>query len=81
MDIRTGRPVTLAMPDRTLEIDLDVPGSSAWHAVTTWSERDDSDFYCVEPWLGLPDAIHNGQGLRWLEPGQEETAICRLRVD
>ena len=74
-------PVTLAMPDRTLEIDLDVPGSIAWHAVTTWSERDDSEFYCVEPWLGLPDAIHNGQGLRWLEPGQEETAICRLRVN
>jgi aldose 1-epimerase len=73
--------VTLAMPDGTLSIDLDVPGSIPWHAVTTWSESKDSDFYCVEPWLGLPDAIHNGHGLRWVEPGQQETAICRLRVD
>ncbi|ODV40900.1 aldose epimerase [Cupriavidus sp. UYMMa02A] len=73
-------PVTLAMPGRTLSIELDVPGSIPWHAVTTWSESDDADFYCVEPWLGLPDAIHHGQGLRWLEPGQQETAICRLRV-
>lgn len=74
-------PVALAMPDRTLSIDLDVPGSIAWHAVTTWSESADSDFYCVEPWLGLPDAIHHGQGLRWLAPGEQEIAICRLRVD
>ncbi|CAG2128365.1 hypothetical protein LMG31506_00466 [Cupriavidus yeoncheonensis] len=74
-------PVTLTMPDRTLAIDLDMPGGIAWHAVTTWSESEDYDFYCVEPWLGLPDAIHNGQGLRWLEPGLQETAFCRLRVD
>ncbi len=72
--------VTLEMPGRMLSIDLDVPGSIAWHAVTTWSEKADSDFYCVEPWLGLPDAIHHGRGLRWLEPSQQETAICRLRV-
>lgn len=73
-------PVTLTMPDRRLAVDLDMPGSIAWHAVTTWSESEDSDFYCVEPWLGLPDAIHNGHGLRWLDPGQQETAICRLCV-
>jgi galactose mutarotase-like enzyme len=48
--------------------------------VTTWTETDQSDFYCVEPWLGLPDAIHNGLGLRWLEPGRSETASLRIRV-
>ena len=73
-------PVTLDLPGKRLTLTLDVPGSVPWHAVTTWTEHADSDFYCVEPWLGLPDAIHNGQGLRWLAPGQGETAVCRLSV-
>ncbi|KAI3598567.1 Galactose mutarotase [Cupriavidus necator H850] len=37
--------------------------------MTTWSESATSDFYCVEPWVGLPDAIHHGQGLRWINQG------------
>ncbi|WP_455283505.1 aldose epimerase family protein [Cupriavidus necator] len=77
----TDRPAaTLAMPARTLAFELDLPGSVLWHAVTTWSESEASDFYCVEPWVGLPDAIHHGHGLRWIEPGQTESAVCRLRV-
>ncbi|MGO4325629.1 aldose epimerase [Cupriavidus sp. 2TAF22] len=84
------RACTLAIPPdataprgRKLAIELDVaaaPATAPWFAVTTWSEHADSDFYCVEPWLGLPDAIHHGTGLRWLAPGQEETATCRLRI-
>jgi len=70
----------LEMPGRTIEFDLAVPGRVPWHAVTTWSESESADFYCVEPWLGLPNAIHHGQGLRWVDPGQQEDAICRMRV-
>ncbi|MBP0629952.1 aldose epimerase [Cupriavidus sp. AcVe19-1a] len=70
----------LSMPARTIAFELDVADSVRWHAVTTWSESDQSDFYCVEPWVGLPDAIHHGQGLRWLAPSQSESAVCRLRV-
>lgn len=75
-------PVRLSMPGlgRRIEIDLRRPGSVPWYCVTTWTEAADSDFYCVEPWLGLPDAIHNGLGLRWLAPGQAETAMLRIRV-
>ncbi|CAN0619866.1 aldose 1-epimerase [Burkholderia multivorans] len=75
-------PVRIVMPGRrrTIDIALDVPGSIPWYAVTTWTETPASDFYCVEPWLGLPDAIHNGLGLRWLAPGATETAALRLRV-
>ncbi|BBA41776.1 MULTISPECIES: aldose epimerase family protein [Burkholderia] len=75
-------PVRIVMPGRrrTIEIALDVPGSIPWYAVTTWTEKPDSDFYCVEPWLGLPDAIHNGLGLRMLAPGATETATLRIRV-
>jgi len=75
-------PVQLDCPPlrRRIEIDLDCEGSVPWYAVTTWTEADSSDFYCVEPWLGLPDAIHNGLGLRWLEPGRVETASLVIRV-
>ncbi|WP_116141436.1 aldose epimerase [Trinickia diaoshuihuensis] len=75
-------PVRLECPAlrRRIEIDLDREGSVPWYAVTTWTEADGSDFYCVEPWLGLPDAIHNGLGLRWLEPGRVETASLAMRV-
>ncbi|MGH8779306.1 aldose epimerase [Paraburkholderia sp.] len=66
--------------NRIVTIDLQRPGSIDWYAVTTWTEAPDSDFYCVEPWLGLPDAIHNGLGLRWLEPGATETAALRIHV-
>jgi galactose mutarotase-like enzyme len=57
-----------------LVLDLEQPGSAPWYAVTTWTEAADSDFYCVEPWLGLPNAIHHGEGLRWVAPGTTETA-------
>jgi galactose mutarotase-like enzyme len=75
-------PVRIEMPSqrRAIEIDLRRPGSAAWYAVTTWTLAPESDFYCVEPWLGLPDAIHTGLGLRWLEPGETQRAELRIRV-
>lgn len=63
---------------RKLVFELDAPGSAPWYAVTTWTQADDSDFYCVEPWLGLPNAIHHGEGLRQIAPGQTEIATCIL---
>ncbi len=67
-----------SLTNRTIQFDLTVPGSVPWYAVTTWTENAESDFYCVEPWLGLPNAIHHQLGLRWVQPGQSERAICRL---
>ncbi|MCA3234853.1 MAG: aldose epimerase [Cupriavidus sp.] len=72
--------VRLDLPARTIDIGLVSANAVPWYAMTTWTERDDSDFYCVEPWLGLPNAIHHGQGLRWLAAGAEETATCRLAI-
>jgi galactose mutarotase-like enzyme len=60
---------------------IELPGAgdlAPWYAVTTWTEKPDSDFYCVEPWLGLPNAIHHGEGLRHVAPGTTESASCVL---
>jgi galactose mutarotase-like enzyme len=67
-----------AKTSQRLVFELDHPGSVPWHTVTTWTEFPDSDFYCVEPWLGLPNAIHHGEGLRWLAPGAKEIATVVL---
>ncbi|MBV9868441.1 MAG: hypothetical protein JO316_24060 [Abitibacteriaceae bacterium] len=52
-----------------------------WYDVTTWTQAPDSDFFCIEPWLGLPNAIHHGEGLRWLPAGYTESATCRIIVE
>jgi galactose mutarotase-like enzyme len=76
------QPVRLVMPglERAVHFDLQRPDSVPWYCVTTWTEAATSNFYCIEPWVGLPDAIHNGHGLRWLAPGKTETAALRLSV-
>jgi len=62
-----------------IEFDLAPRETVPWYAVTTWTLKPESDFYCVEPWLGLPNAIGHGLGLRWLAPGVTERAVCSLR--
>jgi len=61
-----------------LIFELEHPGSVPWYAVTTWTQMADSDFFCIEPWLGLPNAIHHGEGLRWLASDAKEIATVVL---
>ena len=69
-----GRRLVFALP-------ADAAGAAEWYAVTTWTESPASDFYCVEPWSALPDAVHSGRGLRWLKPGSRETLRLRLTAE
>jgi galactose mutarotase-like enzyme len=50
-------------------------------AMITWSKdspiqyvvlwrKDDEPFHCIEPWMGLPDAVSNGNGLKTLSKGE-----------
>ncbi len=66
---------------RQIEVSWDQVQNDLWYDVTTWTSAPESDFYCVEPWLGLPDAIHHQQGLRILAPGQTEFATCRITAN
>ena len=67
-----------ARTDKRLVFEMEHAGSVPWYAVTTWTQAAESDFYCIEPWLGLPNAIHHGEGLRWVAPGVTETATVVL---
>ena len=75
-----GSSVTLlnASGNRRLVFELKHPGSIPWYAVTTWAAAPNVDYYCIEPWLGLPNAIHHGEGLRNVMPGRTEVATCVL---
>ncbi len=52
------------------------PGS----AFVTWTQADDSPFYCVEPWMGPPNAPEHGMGLHLVAPGKRETFTVSVSV-
>jgi galactose mutarotase-like enzyme len=35
-------------------------------------------FFCVEPWMGFPNALNTVKGCRWLIPGQRERGHLRV---
>lgn len=37
-------------------------------------------FFCVEPWMGFPNAMNSVSGVRWLNPGQSEKGILYLDI-
>ncbi len=48
-------------------------GMSQNSSVVTWSETAESPFYCIEPWLGLPNSVEHKKGLHFVNPGATET--------
>jgi len=46
----------------------------------TWTLADDSPFYCVEPWMGPPNAWETKAGLNWVEPGASQTFVVEARL-
>jgi galactose mutarotase-like enzyme len=48
--------------------------------VVTWSPSADAPFYCVEPWMGPPNAPETKIGLHWVQPGQAQSFIVEIAV-
>lgn len=53
-----------------IRIDPDGQPLSPHHCVVTWTESESSPYYCIEPWMGLPNAVEHGKGLHWVQPGE-----------
>lgn len=47
----------------------------------TWTLAEDSPYYCVEPWMGPPNAPENKLGLQWVAPGKTEKFTISVAVD
>lgn len=46
----------------------------------TWSESATAPYYCVEPWMGPPNAPENKVGLHWVEPGKTQVFTVAITV-
>ena len=55
-----------------------VPPAEA--AFVTWTVSPESPFYCVEPWMGPPNAPENKIGLHWVQPSQSQSFVVELSV-
>lgn len=51
------------------------------NTIVTWTKGDAEPYYCVEPWMGLPNAVAHGKGLHWVSPGDGDTFEVQLRLD
>lgn len=63
---------------RTISFKDTSPQSGSWHCATTWTEKPDSDFFCVEPWSALPNAAANHIGLQNTPPGESLEISCQI---
>jgi len=46
---------------------------STWNAFVIWTEKPDSPFFCVEPWMGPPNSPEHGKGLHAVSAGESST--------
>ncbi|MBI5381875.1 MAG: aldose epimerase [Opitutae bacterium] len=45
----------------------------------TWTFEPTSPFYCVEPWMGVPNAIEN-KSAQWVAPGQTQNFVVEVSL-
>ncbi len=55
-----------------------VPASEA--TFVTWTLDAQSPFYCIEPWMGPPNAPETKTGLHWVAPGQSQSYVVEVTV-
>ncbi len=48
--------------------------------VVTWTLSPEAPFYCVEPWMGPPNAPETKIGLHWVQPGQAQSFVVEIAV-
>ena len=46
----------------------------------TWTSNADALFFCVEPWMGPPNASETKVGLHWVQPGQTQSFVVDIAV-
>ncbi len=46
----------------------------------TWTLADDSPFYCVEPWMGPPNAPEHKVGLRFVQKGETQKFVVSVKL-
>lgn len=50
------------------------------YTVVTWTYSDDAPFFCVEPWMGPPNAPEHKVGLHHVAPGETKSFLVTIAV-
>lgn len=75
--------VSFGPTDGTEQIELrigDGEKPSPGTALVTWTEDDESPFYCVEPWMGPPNSPALKAGLHFVKPGKSQYFLTEIRL-
>ena len=65
-------------PDGDIRIRNGTAGPDA--CFITWTESETAPYFCVEPWMGPPNAPEHKLGLHWVRPGETETFAISIAV-
>lgn len=49
-------------------------------AILTWTEKPESPFFCVEPWMGPPNAPGNQLGMHLVDPGATQRFVVEVTL-
>lgn len=71
----TRQSATVTDPSRNLQISLEF--DSSYSALVFWTIKG-KDYYCLEPWTGLRNALNTGDRLINLEPGGTHETLFKL---
>jgi galactose mutarotase-like enzyme len=71
----TRQSATVTDPSRNLQIDLEFDPS--YSALVFWTLKG-KDYYCLEPWSGLRNALNTGDRLIYLESGGTYETLFKL---
>ena len=71
----TRQSATVTDPSRNLQLDLEFDPS--YSALVFWTLKG-KDYYCLEPWTGLRNALNTGDLLISLEPGGTYETLFKL---
>jgi galactose mutarotase-like enzyme len=58
---------------------VEIEGSAEFGHWVIWTLAG-KDFICVEPWSAPANALNRGDGLLWIEPGQERSLSLAIRL-
>ncbi len=46
----------------------------------TWSASPEAPYFCIEPWMGPPNAPETKLGLHWIAPGRSESFVVQVAL-
>jgi len=66
--------------EENVSVRIEGGGSGSTRSFVTWTENEESPFYCVEPWMGPPNPTGHAQGPRFVGPGKRDEFTVEVNL-